>query len=360
MFGLFFDKINSRRKKSEEKPKEVSPRVQPKTNGSPVNTTSPSGPRINSLSPTSHNTQQFYFPQYSPQSTSSQNYFKANPEPKKTTQIPSNFPKKIDETNTHIITTQNQDAMKKEKPKPKPNFLFQPLDKDSFTHNMGSITESTQEGTKLAQNLPPPKSITASKIPTRILKKEDPHNMVFKVKNKDTGEVFDIRDANHKKEVESADIKNKHGISLSRRQQAWQDWWNERKKNNYLLLEHAKFGDVDACIKLLDKKKGDLKADANSKGDNDWTPLHFACLNGNKELVNLLLYNEANIDAETTLKFTPLIIASQKGHEEIVQLLINTGVEINCKDVYNNTPLHYAAQNGHKKNCPDFVEQTQH
>jgi FOG: Ankyrin repeat len=226
---------------------------------------------------------------------------------------------------------------------------------------MGSITESTQEGSILAQNLPPPKSITASKIPTRIVtvKKDDPYNMMYKVKNKDTGnhqalkykflgEVFDIREYGQKKETEPYDIKNKYGISLSRRQQAWQDWWNERKKNNYLLLEHAKFGDVDNCAKLLDKKKGDLKADVNTKGDNDWTPLHFACLNGNQELVNLLLYNEANIDAETTLKFTPLIIASQKGHEDIVQLLINSGADINCKDIYNNTPLHYAAQNGRK------------
>mmetsp|Transcript_16589 Transcript_16589/g.14432 ORF Transcript_16589/g.14432 Transcript_16589/m.14432 type:complete len:97 (+) Transcript_16589:460-750(+) len=96
-------------------------------------------------------------------------------------------------------------------------------------------------------------------------------------------------------------------------------------------------------MKLLDKKRGDLRADVNTKGDNDWTPLHFACLNGNIDLINLLLYNEANIDAETTLKFTPLIIASQKGHEEIVQLLINSGADVNCKDIYNNTPLHYAA-----------------
>jgi ankyrin repeat protein len=141
-------------------------------------------------------------------------------------------------------------------------------------------------------------------------------------------------------------LKNKYGISLSRRQQAWQDWWNERKKNNHQLLDSSKFGDVDTCIKLLDKKKGDLRADVNTKGDNDWTPLHFACLNGNYELSNLLIYNEANIDAETTLKFTPIIIAAQKGHEEIVQLLINSGTDINSKDIYNNTPLHYAAQNG--------------
>ena len=58
------------------------------------------------------------------------------------------------------------------------------------------------------------------------------------------------------------------------------------------------------------------------------------------------MYNEANIEAETTLKFTPLIIACQKGHKEISQMLINAGADINSADIYNNTPLHYAAQNG--------------
>lgn len=103
MFGLFFDKINNRRKKSEENQKETSPRPTSKNSG--VGSTTQGGPRINSLSPTSHNSQQFYFPQYSPQSTSSQNFFKATHDTKKLTQPNISFPKKIDETNTNIITT---------------------------------------------------------------------------------------------------------------------------------------------------------------------------------------------------------------------------------------------------------------
>jgi len=134
-----------------------------------------------------------------------------------------------------------------------------------------------------------------------------------------------------------------------KRQQAWQEWFTEKKKNNQYLLEAAKFGDIQLAIQLLDKKKGDLRADVNAKGENNWTALHFACLTGNHDFVNLLLFNEAITDAETTLKFTPLHIAAQKGHSEIVQLLINTGADINAKDLYNNSPLHYASQNGNKK-----------
>lgn len=108
---------------------------------------------------------------------------------------------------------------------------------------------------------------------------------------------------------------------------------------------------MTACHQLLDKKRGDLMADVNMKGDNDWTPLHFACISGNFELVNFLIGKEANIDAETTLRFTPLHIAVQRGSEEIAQLLINSGADVDCKDVYSNTPLHYASQNGKAFSC---------
>ena len=59
----------------------------------------------------------------------------------------------------------------------------------------------------------------------------------------------------------------------------------------------AKINNTEKCVELLDKKKGDFRADINSKGDNEWTALHFACFNGNIKLVSFLLYNESMIDA---------------------------------------------------------------
>ena len=120
----------------------------------------------------------------------------------------------------------------------------------------------------------------------------------------------------------------------------------EKKKVDQDFLTAAKYGDSTACSELLDNKRGDFKADVNCKGENDWTPLHFSCLNGALDLVELLIYNEANIESETTLKFTPLIVACQKGHQDIAQMLIDAGADINCADIYNNTSLHYAAQYG--------------
>lgn len=196
MFGLFFDKINNRGKKTEDKPKDLSPRQPAKSPvvGSSTNT----GPRINSLSPTSHHTHQYHFPQYSPQSTSTQNFFRSPNDPRKPVQTANTYTRKIDDSNTNIITCSppgKEDLSKKsfeqlnpfkvEKPKPRPNFEFRPLDKDSFTQNLGSITESTQEGSVLAQNLPPTKQIIASKIPTKLIRKDDPFAFQTKLKHKD-------------------------------------------------------------------------------------------------------------------------------------------------------------------------------
>lgn len=137
----------------------------------------------------------------------------------------------------------------------------------------------------------------------------------------------------------------------------------EKKRTNNKFLQAVQCGDIVTCQQLLDKKRGDLIADVNSKGDNDWTPLHFSCLSGNLNIVNLLLNKKANIDAETTLKFTSLHIATQKGFEEITQCLIRAGAEVNCRDIYSNTPLHYAVQNSklysEKEKCFSFLNSHQ-
>ena len=140
-------------------------------------------------------------------------------------------------------------------------------------------------------------------------------------------------------------VSSRHVSQSDKRQQAWQEWWTEKKKTNNRFLQACQSGDLLVCQQLLDKKRGDLVADINTKGENDWTPIHFACLNGNTSLVYLLISKEANIDGETSLKFTPLHITAQKGFEEIAQLLINAGADVNCKDIFNNTPLHYSSQN---------------
>ena len=57
---------------------------------------------------------------------------------------------------------------------------------------------------------------------------------------------------------------------------------------------------------------GDLKPEINNRDGNSWTALHYACLNGNYNIVLCLLKNEANIELTNDLKQTPLIVATLK------------------------------------------------
>jgi len=127
------------------------------------------------------------------------------------------------------------------------------------------------------------------------------------------------------------------------------------------LLYYSKINDTKACMDLLESSRGQLKADVNTKETiGGWTPLHFACLNGNAKLVNIYLFHEAIVDSETSSKLTPLIVAAQKyyfflqiwlkffrrGYEELAMTLLNAGADINFTDSLNNTALHYSSMHG--------------
>lgn len=64
----------------------------------------------------------------------------------------------------------------------------------------------------------------------------------------------------------------------------------------------AKINNSEKCLDFLDKSKGENKADIFSKNSDDYTCLHFACMNGNSKLVCSFLYHGAIIDATTKLE----------------------------------------------------------
>lgn len=54
--------------------------------------------------------------------------------------------------------------------------------------------------------------------------------------------------------------------------------------------------------------------------------IHEAAGNGNKEVLQLLLENKADIESrDDYYSKTPLIYAAQKGHKEVVQMLLEKG-----------------------------------
>jgi hypothetical protein len=67
---------------------------------------------------------------------------------------------------------------------------------------------------------------------------------------------------------------------------------------------------------------------------------------GHKDVVELLLANEANVNAEDGNDRTPLHWAAGAGHVDVVELLLARKADVNAKDNKGNTPLHFAAIKG--------------
>ena len=75
--------------------------------------------------------------------------------------------------------------------------------------------------------------------------------------------------------------------------------------------------------------------------------IHEAAETGNIEAVKQHLDAETNVDVMSIIfKETPLHIATREGHKEIVELLIAKDADVNSKDFFGRTSLNWAAREG--------------
>jgi len=108
------------------------------------------------------------------------------------------------------------------------------------------------------------------------------------------------------------------------------------------VADAAARGDRDA-VKALLKEAADVNA---AQGDG-MTALHWAAMNGDLELAQMLIVAGANVKATTRLgSYTPLYLASQQGHGNIVQALIKAGGDVKTGTPNGTTPLMVAAASG--------------
>lgn len=79
------------------------------------------------------------------------------------------------------------------------------------------------------------------------------------------------------------------------------------------LIQSVKNNNLKEVTDLFDLElQGDLKPEINNRDSNNWSALHYSCLNGNYNITLILLKNEADIDMTNELKQSPLIISSMK------------------------------------------------
>ncbi len=99
----------------------------------------------------------------------------------------------------------------------------------------------------------------------------------------------------------------------------------------------------DATLSLFPDEPGDVKtvkaaiaagADVNRQGAQhpNPTPLGYAAMRGDLEIVDLLLKAGADVN-KFDRTMTPLIHASEQGHLAIVQLLVGAGADLNAREL---------------------------
>src|SRR5687767_10653110 len=98
-----------------------------------------------------------------------------------------------------------------------------------------------------------------------------------------------------------------------------------------------------ATVRKLLKEGGDVNA---SQGDG-MTALHWAAINGDAELAQMLLYAGANVGAKTRIGgYTPLHLAAQVGNANVIAPLVASGAPVSSLTATGATPLMHAAHSG--------------
>jgi uncharacterized protein len=89
-------------------------------------------------------------------------------------------------------------------------------------------------------------------------------------------------------------------------------------------------------------------ADVNRPG---WTPLHYAATRGHRDMMRLLLDNDAYIDSEAANGTTPLMMAAYSAPPLAVKLLLEEGADPTLVNNGNATALDLALRGDHQQSA---------
>lgn len=105
--------------------------------------------------------------------------------------------------------------------------------------------------------------------------------------------------------------------------------------NNLTFLNACRNGQK-SIVQIFLKKGG---IDVNKRDAEGNTPLYYACLKGNRDIVALLLDSGADATCVNNRSETPLHAAARSGNKEILGKLLMSGADVNATDNEGRTPL---------------------
>ncbi|SLM37407.1 P-loop containing nucleoside triphosphate hydrolase [Lasallia pustulata] len=109
-------------------------------------------------------------------------------------------------------------------------------------------------------------------------------------------------------------------------------------------LQAASLDGHESVVQLL-LKNG---ADVNAQGGYYGNALQAASLDGHESVVQLLLKNKADVNAQDGFYGNALQAASLDGHESVVQLLLKNKADVNAQDGFYGNALQAASDGGHE------------
>lgn len=122
------------------------------------------------------------------------------------------------------------------------------------------------------------------------------------------------------------------------------------KKDSF--IRATQDGDVNTLRQLIDGG-----VDVNARDETTRTPLMYAAIKNQKEVVQLLLEKGADVNARNNKGETALTLAAREGHPEIAQALLRKGADINVQDSAGMAPVVYATQFNHPATLKVLLEE---
>ena len=118
------------------------------------------------------------------------------------------------------------------------------------------------------------------------------------------------------------------------------------------VLEWASLNGQSTVVEKLLKRNADI----STKGQSDWTLLHYAVGHGQGATAQLLLDAGADVFAVDAEGHTPLHFAFGCGFKDIGEMLLNAGADLTAKTRRGDSVLCSACSNGQKAAVEQLLE----